>query len=196
MWIPCLRCFNQVAPEDDPFTQRILNRYNLGGIELLEATGQGVHIYNMAVRMFFGFNATRTGTVAVRRLKRVKLDSQKVDAFVNKVRGKLYHVQQLAEAALAKNELDSYYDSFFCSQLCVKFLRDMGLLAADAGKDFEYSPSHFGSGSVPLAPGLEWGELELVRDEWASRPLPLASPHQSKAPKALTSGSRIATSRL
>ena len=42
----------------------------ISATECLEASGQGVHIYNLSARLFCGFNATRTGTVAVRRLKK------------------------------------------------------------------------------------------------------------------------------
>jgi len=130
--------------------------------ELLEATGQGVHVYNLGARMFLGFNATRTGTLVVRRLKRApgRDNDRKIESFIRKVRGHLYQVK----------EDDG---SFFCSQLATAFLRDMGWLSPDAKRDHDYTPADYAEANVPLAGGAEWGEMEMIRNQWTGSTLPL-----------------------
>lgn len=133
-------------------------------VELFEATGAGIHIYDMMVRMFTGINAQRTGTLAVRRLKSApgRDNEEAIEEFIRLTRGHLYHVTN-----------DDGLDSQFCSQLSTAFLRHMGWVSPDARPDYEYTPDHFAKGTVPLGGGAEWGELEVIRNQWTSLPLPL-----------------------
>lgn len=152
-------------------------------IELLEATGQGVHVYDLGKRMLVGFNAARTGTLGVRRLKKApgRDNDRKVEHFIRQVRGHLYHV---------KNE--DGYDSFFCSQLSTAFIREMGWLSPDALSDHDYTPTDYADAKVPLAGGAEWGDFELIRNQWTSASLPL----ENTEVQGFTSASRVKASRL
>lgn len=133
-------------------------------VELFEATGAGIHVYDMMVRMFTGINAQKIGTLAVRRLKNApgRDNEKEIENFIRQTRGHLYHVSN-----------DDGFESQFCSQLSTAFLRHMGWVSPDARPDYEYTPDHFAKGSVPLGGGAEWGELEVIRNQWTSLPLPL-----------------------
>lgn len=153
-------------------------------VELLEATGQGVHVYDLPTRLLFGWNASRTGTLAVRRLRKApgRDNDRKVEHFIRQVRGHLYQVRD-----------DDGLDSMFCSQLVTAFSRSMGWLGPTAGVDTAYMPSDYADGNVPLADGVEWGDLELIRNQWTSTKMPLQ--YDPKV-KTISSPSRIRPSRL
>merc|ERR1712070_936863 len=111
-----------------------------------------------------GVNAERTGTLAIRRLKTApgRDNEEQLEEFIRLMRGHLYHVTN-----------DDGNDSMFCSQLSTAFLRHMGWVSPDARPDYEYTPDHYAKGTVPLGGGAEWGELEVIRNQWTSLPLPL-----------------------
>jgi len=105
------RCYDE-APAGSDFAPSGLA--GCGDVGLLESTGEGIHLYDLAHRLFEARAATRYSVFAVRRLRGAagRDDDARVAAFVRDVRGSLYstikdelklslqhHAQPVSEAA-------------------------------------------------------------------------------------------------
>ena len=197
------RCFD--SSEGDFASSRLTG---LGDIGLLESTGEGIHLYDLAHRLFESGNKRWT-SIAIARLHDApgRNDTEKINAFIESVRGGIYTV--------AKDELKaaiSFHHSTttapqqlrvgargtddFCASLVQRFYYHMGWV--DASRPFNsVMPSDYDvatqenilAGTTPgltthpvdLLEGQGWlGPLELVTCPDLHAMLPLKLPKKKK----------------
>jgi len=162
------RCFS--SSSEDKYMP---SQFNGGGVSLLESTGEGIHVYDFAHRLFETSYAKEVKVVAVRRLEGVtnRDDTAQVESFIEKVRGHLYmtNTKELASAVRHVNSSDHDEiadDSTFCSKLVAGFYRHMGWLASNQSInimpcDWDDPPSALAQ-PVQLTMG-KLGPVEIVR---------------------------------
>ena len=158
------------------------------GVLVLESTGEGIHVYDLAHRYFESDFARRVAALAVRRVSvdRTPYDAPKAAAFARKVRGSLYSTvrDELKDAidyhadappdderpAAAAPGDDIEYRSHFCSKVCTEFFQHMGW-CDDARAPATVMPSDFDVGSddgdamsrdVVLADGAHFLPLQII----------------------------------
>jgi hypothetical protein len=202
------RCFDQTAA-GAPFAPSKLA--GTGEVCLLESTGEGIHLHDLGHRLFESAEwADRWVSAAVVRLRKGERDlpdrgdAEKVNFFVESVRGSLYSVarNELGESvafhtAAAANdsarhlaalpEADRSTDDF-CSSIAARFYQHMGWL--DAARkpnsimplDFDVASSSGGAYAQPVAllHGASLAPPEVLYSPALKHRLPIRLPRQKK----------------
>ncbi|KAJ1449375.1 hypothetical protein M885DRAFT_500608 [Pelagophyceae sp. CCMP2097] len=148
------------------------SRLRCPGVFLLEATSEGVHVYDLAHRLLQSAWSAQFAAVAVRRLTAGR-DAEKAAAFARNVRGCLFSTTpnqfrdgiawQLSDKGEARGCEACAGDarrSRTCSQLVTELYQHMGWI--DTCEDASMvMPSAF-AGEVALVGGAALGPLEVV----------------------------------
>jgi len=156
----------------------IVIRWFNQSLRILEATGEGVGLYDLDARMR---EAQLTVKLAVRRLH-VQRSQELLDQlyqFVKNVKGRPFK-RDLTEIARAAGKLQNKEDlsSLFCSQLCAAAYQTMKLLSASKPSN-QYLPGDWGQRScdtlVHEPTGPEWNlalkmHLRIAKDGKKQKP--------------------------
>eukprot|EP00656_Telonema_subtile_P000051 TRINITY_DN10018_c0_g2_i1.p1 TRINITY_DN10018_c0_g2~~TRINITY_DN10018_c0_g2_i1.p1 ORF type:complete len:366 (-),score=89.72 TRINITY_DN10018_c0_g2_i1:280-1377(-) len=120
-------------------------------LELLESTGEGVHIYNLKQRLWgatAGSLCARYKIVAVRRLQDATLsqeDLMRAERFVAEVRGRPFELndQELRTAIMREQSTAEAWDSMYCAELQGEFLQQLGVVCDSSYLSNEFLPCDF-----------------------------------------------------
>jgi len=155
------RCFS--SSWEAGFEPSVLSCLSGRGVSLLESTGEGIHVYDLAHRLFESYYAGLHSVVAVRRLRGVanQGDTPRVETFIQKVRGKLYTTkpEELKAAVGHTAKQDTDKESYFCSKIVAAFYKHMGWLPEDSIVD--YMPCDWDDDPSPLASPVQLSQGSL-----------------------------------
>ena len=164
------------------------------GVLVLESTGEGIHVYDLAHRYFESAFSSRIRALAVRRVsvERTPYDAARAADFCRAVRGSLYSTVRdelkeavsyhLADEAGAARRDDAAKDpSHFCSKVSYSFFQHMGW-CDDERNPSTVMPSDFASNDashrgvlnrdVALADGAHFLPLQVIWTPQLDAPLP------------------------
>lgn len=144
------RCFDD-SPAGKQFPLSTVQ--GCGEVSILESTGEGIHLYDLAYRVFESPDfVKRMSRLAVRRLVNApqRDDPELVSGFIKRVRGSLYstikdelHDSVVGHQTDSSPKTDSQTelqhsgaqkqdgDSYFCSKLVAEFYQHMGWMGKD-----------------------------------------------------------------
>ncbi|KAH8076410.1 hypothetical protein JL721_409 [Aureococcus anophagefferens] len=164
------------------------------GVLVLESTGEGIHVYDLAHRYFESAFSSRIRALAVRRVsvERTPYDAARAADFCRAVRGSLYSTVRdelkeavsyhLAdEAGAARRDAAAKDPSHFCSKVSYGFFQHMGW-CDDERNPSTVMPSDFASNDashrgvlnrdVALADGAHFLPLQVIWTPQLDAPLP------------------------
>merc|ERR1712216_346323 len=154
------RDYDASAPTGDP----------LDDLELLESTGDGVHVYNLVSRLRDDTTiAERYKVIALRKIKvqRTAAMLAGLDEFIAAVRDTPFEQNrdELQAAVMRDRTLEEDWSSMFCAEVAAEALQQMGLVSEERHSN-EYLPCDFSSENDTYGLVLCQGELlneEIIR---------------------------------